>query len=88
MATDKYHILYLAGVDAFPDTTKKKVQQDINLLWSEIKRKEKSYGEELKKLKLKATKTKDSLLKFWTSRPAPVHQPTPTTSRSWPHLFQ
>ena len=85
---DKYHILYLAGVDPFPDTTKKKVQQDINLLWSEIKRKEKSYGEELKKLKLKATKTKDSLLKFWTSRPAPVHQPTPTTSRSWPHLFQ
>ena len=77
MDKSKHHILYLAGVEAFPDETKNKVQQDINVLWSEIKLKQKSYGEELKKLQLLATKKKASLLNFWTKQHVPVPQSTP-----------
>ena len=50
MAGAKYHSLYLAGIQAFPEKSKKNVQSEINLLWSEIKTKSKDYEEELKKL--------------------------------------
>ena len=52
MEKSKHHVLYLAGVEAFPNKTKKKVQQEINVLWLEIKSSKKSYDEELKNLQL------------------------------------
>ena len=78
MEKSKHHVLYLAEGKAFPDKTKKKVQQEINVLWLEIKSSKKSYDEKLKKLQLLKTKKKASLLSFWTKQHVTAQQ---TTSR-------
>lgn len=66
-----YHKLYLAAVDAYPEKSKKNVQIETTALWKEIKEKKKVYSEELKRLQVKATRSKSNLLNFWTSRPKP-----------------
>ena len=76
MEKSKHHVLYLAGLEAFADKKKKKVQQEINVLWLEIKSSKKSYDEELKKLQLLKTKKKASLLNFWTKQHVPAQQTT------------
>ena len=48
---------------------------EINKLWSEIKQKEKDFNEELKKLQIRATKKKSSLLNFWATRPTAAPKP-------------
>ena len=42
--TDKFHTLYLAAVDAYPDKPKKTVQKEMLLLWKEIKDKTKDFN--------------------------------------------
>ena len=78
-----FHKLYLAAVKAYPNKTKKTVQAETGILWSEIKEKKKEFDEELKKLQLKATKSRSSMLHFWTSRPAPT---TDTADSSAPDI--
>ena len=67
--TQSYHNLYLAAVAAHPEKSKKNVQQETNVLWKDIKENKKNYNEELNRLKIKATRSKTSLLTYWaTSR--------------------
>ena len=67
--TQSYHNLYLAAVAAHPEKLKKNVQQETNVLWKDIKENKKNYNEELNRLKIKATRSKTSLLTYWaTSR--------------------
>lgn len=69
MSNNKHHILYLAGVEAFPEKSKSIVQKQINILWSEIKDSSKNYENELRKLQEKAEKSKTSVLSYWKSIP-------------------
>ena len=70
--TGTYHKLYLAAVEAYPEKPKKTVQIETTALWKEIKEKNKNYNEEIKRLQIKATRTKSSILNFWTTRPKPA----------------
>ena len=70
--TQSYHNLYLAAVAAHPEKSKKNVQQETNVLWKDIKENKKNYNEELNRLKIKATRSKTSLLTYWATRPKPT----------------
>ena len=43
MSGDRFHQLYLAGVSAYPQKTKKLVQQETSILWAAIKKKDKDF---------------------------------------------
>ena len=81
-SNENHHALYLAGVAAFPQKTKQVIQRETNVLWSEIKKKEKNYEEELKKLQTRSTTKKAAMFKYFTTRPNPTKKPEqePTTS--------
>ena len=70
--TQSYHNLYLAAVAAHPEKSKKNVQQETNVLWKDIKENKKNYNEELNRLKIKAKRSKTSLLTYWATRPKPT----------------
>jgi hypothetical protein len=51
---DRYHKLYLDALAAYPDQQKKSGQQEINLIWNDIKGGRKDFNTELDQLKNRA----------------------------------
>ena len=63
----KFQALYAAGIKAYPEISKKKIQSNITNLWNEIKAGNKIYEDELKRLQEKITEKKSQGLNYWVS---------------------
>ena len=68
MHTD-YHKLSQAYHAAFVNKKKRILQEETNVLWREIKSGEKQFDDELKKLKVRASKSKGNLFGLWANVP-------------------
>ena len=70
-----YNKLFQAAVKAYPNKMKPKVQEEIRILWKEIKNNEKNLDEELMKLNNKYKQRQGTYMKFWGQLPKQPEEP-------------
>ena len=70
-----FHNLYSAAIKAYPNKSKQKVQQDVVIIWKEIKKGEKNLAEELRRLQSIYNNTQGGYMKFWSSLPKQTISP-------------
>ena len=70
-----YNKLFQAACKAYPDKMKPKIQDEIKILWKEIKNNEKNLDEELMKLNNIYEQRQGTYMKFWGRLPKQPKEP-------------